>query len=125
MGVQAETRDHIVQLLDGYVLTPEVTLNATPAQPGVANPWDAWPVWDFSEVAGFTGEQLTTHWFVFVVVPSGDRQGALIPAGDLIAETVAPYLAGQLPARIERLEPIQLALENSGTQPAVRISLTY
>jgi hypothetical protein len=124
MGYQADVRDRIVQVLNGIEwLTPVTTrLNGQPVQPAVANPWDAWPVWDFTEVAGFTGEQLTTHWAVFVVMPAGDRAG-LIAAGDLVVEVVAPHLSNELPARIERVEPLQLTFEEGGIKPVVRIAL--
>lgn len=129
MGRQSTVRDLIVQLLDGLLvpLPPDgltsAKVHAVAAQPGVANPWDAWPVWDFTEVGGFTGELLTTHWAVFVVAPSGDRLG-LVEAGDLIAETIGPHLAARLSAQIERVEPLQLTFEAGGVAPVVRIALT-
>lgn len=125
-GRQTQTRDQIVALLDGLTIQLDdqetVALHAGEAQPGVAQPWDAWPVWDFTEVAGFTAQQLTVHWAVFVVVPSGDRLG-LVEAGDLVAQTVAPHLAAGLPAQIERVEPLQLTFEAGGVAPVVRIAL--
>lgn len=129
VGRQTQTRDQIVAVLNGLPVIysraePEpVKLNAVPAQPGAASPWDAWPVWDFTEIAGFTGRQLTVHWAVFVVVPAADRLG-LIAAGDAVTEVVAPYLAAQLPAQIERVEPLQLTFEAGGVAPVVRIALS-
>lgn len=129
MGRQSIVRDLIVQALDGLLvpLPPDgveaAKVHAVPAQPGVAGAWDAWPVWDFSEVVGFTGELLATHWGVFVVVPAGDRLG-MVEAGDLIAETLGPRLAGQLGAQIERIEPLQLTFEAGGVVPVVRLALT-
>ena len=125
MGYHADVRARIVQVLNNVVLPtwPDVTtLNGQPVQPAVANPWDAWPVWDFTEVAGFTGEQFTTHWAVFVVMPGGDRAG-LIQAGDLALEVVAPYQSNELPDQIERVEPLQLTFEEGGVKPVVRIAL--
>ncbi len=126
MGVQSETRDRIVRVLDGLPVTDDLegpALHAMTEQPGVANPWDAWPVWDLTEVGGFTGQQFTTHWVVFVVMPAGDRAG-LVAAGDVVTEIVAPRLSNELPGDIERVEPVQLTFEQGGVKPAVRIILT-
>lgn len=124
MGYQADVRARIVQVLDGLAVPGlEATkLHGLAVQPAVANPWDAWPVWDFTEVAGFTGEQLTTHWAVFVVMPGGDRAG-LIEAADLVVEFVGPHLSNALPAQVERVEPLQLTFEEGGIKPVVRIAL--
>jgi hypothetical protein len=128
MGQQAVARARIVQVLDGLVVTEAdgfvaaIALHGLPVQPATANPWDAWPVWDFSEVTGFACNVLTSHWGVFVVLPAGDRAG-LIEAGDLVAEVVASELANELPAQIERVEPLQLTFDEGGVKPVVRIAL--
>lgn len=122
MGYQSDVRDRIVQALDGLELLDGSTLHGLDVQPAVANPWDAWPVWDFTEVSGFTAQQLTTHWGVFVALPGGDRAG-LIAAGDQAVELIAPHLANELPAQIERVEPLQLTFEEGGIKPVIRIAL--
>lgn len=123
MGHQADARDRIVAALDGLTLPNGKPLQGMAVQPAAANPWDAWPVWDFTEVTGFACGVFTSHWGVFVVLPGGDRAG-LIEAGDLVAEVVAPELANDLPAQIERVEPLQLTFEEGGVKPVVRIALT-
>jgi hypothetical protein len=122
MGYQSDVRDRIVEALDGLEVLDGSTVNGLDVQPAVANPWDAWPVWDFTEVSGFTAQQLSTHWGVFVVMPGGDRAG-LIEAGDQAVEIIAPHLANALPAQIERVEPLQLTFEEGGIKPVIRIAL--
>lgn len=122
MGQQADARARIVQALNALTLPNGKPLQGMAVQPGAANPWDAWPVWDFTEVTGFACSVLTSHWGVFVVLPAGDRAG-LIEAGDLVAEVVASELANELPAQIERVEPLQLTFDEGGVKPVVRIAL--
>jgi hypothetical protein len=118
---QSQGRALLAERVDGLVVDVDgqtYTLRCYSQQPSSPSPLDAFITWDHTEWVNACARRIT--WNVYVILPQ--TYPLTIDIADVVAEQVgdAVYPVG----RIQRAEPVSLALDNNQPPaPAVRVTI--
>jgi len=122
---QAEQRQAFADALTGITADVDgttVTLTGSPVQPVTVAPYAAWPIWTATRPIGSLGGcvAVETDWIIAVALPGADAQ-TWSANGDPLTDAVLDALDRY---RVDRVEPGQLLVADSGAVPCLRFTIT-